>query len=221
MQQMISRPNPGGSTRLHTIIITAITLFALTGFIAGFGVGALARPAKQTPIAAQPTTAPIASQKTTPTPAPATQAMPLGCPDIQQATLSEVADGTTTYTVSAQAKDKSTGHGCDQNNKPITAQGITCRLWLIKGSIDPQDLSFNDNPANVNNLTNPFQHEVTGVLQFDNTTPQVEPCNQGVGTWKYTISPSVNKGIYWLFVATDWNGRFYNWSWDQVIIRNN
>lgn len=196
-------------------MITAITLFALSGLIAGFAVGAFARSPKQTQLAVKPTSAPIASQKATPTPTPqVAQAMPLGCP-ILQATSPEIADGTTTYTLSAQVKDKSVSL-CANENKSITAQGITCRLWLSKGS-DNTDIP-GDRLTHTNNLINPFPHEIDGGLTFDPTTPQVQPCNQGVGTWKYRIAQTVDHGSYHLMVLTDWNGQYYNWSWDLITI---
>src|SRR5262249_31908455 len=57
-------------------------------------------------------------------------------------------------------------------------------------------------------------------LNFDATTPQVQPCNQGQGNWKFTISSTVSPGDYFIVGLTDWQGMHYNWSWYQFRVVN-
>src|SRR5438067_10794854 len=99
MQQTMSRPQPNmqpnnqnkGPARTQSLIITAITLFALSGLIIGFAAGAVTRPQQ----AAQPTPQnnnnQTSIQKAQPTAAtPQTQPQQLGCPIINQSDSSGV-----------------------------------------------------------------------------------------------------------------------------------
>ncbi len=229
MQHMVSRPqgDNNGNSQVQTIIITAITLFALSGLMVGFAVGVFARPKQSaSPNVTQHNTIPVIGHTPTSTPTPGSQVVPLGCPSIDKASSlyqnnTQAADGATVYTLSIQARDKSSGKGCDDNNKPVTADGITCRLWLMKQSEDPLKLP-DDHLHDINTLNNPLpdNKEITGALAFDPTTPETQPCNKGVGTWKYRIAPSTEKGTYRLMVLTDWNGTYYNWSWGQIEVKN-
>src|SRR5438477_7338204 len=100
MQQMVSpprlpiNPNRSGvhsqSARPQSIIIAAITLFALSGLLIGFAVGALNRP-KQTPTTTpNKGNTPIVAQKASPT-VTLTSLTPsnLGCPYMNQYTEKE------------------------------------------------------------------------------------------------------------------------------------
>ena len=235
MQQVASRPqpNPGGNSGHQTLLITAITMFALSGLLVGFAVGAFVRPASPHTNTNKPSGVVVAGHPLTPTPTPAPQAVPLGCPEIKTTsavytTNTELPDGTTTYTFSAQVKDKSAGT-CSKNNKPILATGISCKLWLITRIPDGQILLFPKEDARLKHvdltapLTGTIQNtdfaEVPG-LQFDQTTPQLQQCNaQGQGSWKYTIAPTTPAGNYDLVVLTNWAGKYFNWSWINLTIK--
>lgn len=240
MHQVVSRPQPnqkgtGGGATPQAILVVAIMMFALSGLLIGFAVGTFARPAS--PRATLPkqrgTTALV--QHPTATQPPAIQLMPLGCPKIEKTssaftTVAQIADGTTQYTLSVQALDKSAGT-CSSNNKPIQAPGILCKLWLVPRIPDGQILLFPKEDARLKHgdlaapLTGTIQNtdfaEVPG-LQFDDpTTPQLQQCNaQGHGSWKYTITPTTPAGNYDLIVLTDWsNGRYFNWAWVNITIK--
>lgn len=234
MHQVASRPQSnqrgaGGGITPQAILVIAITMFALSGLLIGFAVGAFARPAS--PRANLPkqsgVTAPVHSP--TATQPPAIQPVPLGCPQIETTSSAYTADGTTTYTLSAQAKDKSVSI-CNPNNKSVASAGILCKLWLVPRIPNGQNLLFPKEDARLKHadltapLTGSIQNtdyaEVPG-LQFDPTTSQVQPCNaQGQGSWKYTVAPTVPPGNYDLVVMNDWStGRYFNWTWIIVTIK--
>jgi hypothetical protein len=218
-----------GITQAQTIIITVISLFALCGFMAGFAFGAFVRP---TGALTSPTThnqnIPIIAQNTPliPSPTAPTQPQPLGCPDVEANATNMVADGQTSYEGTVQAKDKTGDQGdmCSDiaQEKPIVTDGITCRLWLTKAQDTSKDLlKASSQLQHVDQLSNPLPDEIQSGLLFDSSTPQVQPCKQGLGNWKFSISPTVNSGNYFIMGLTDWQGIHYNWSWYQVTIQNN
>lgn len=239
MYQVASKPQPGqkgtgGGATPQAILVIAIMMFALSGLLIGFAVGTFARPASpQVTLPKQsgptvPAHSPIATQP------PATQPVPLGCPQIENTSsaytiAAQLADGTTTYTLSAQAKDKSAGT-CSPNNKAVASSGVLCKLWLTTRIPDGQILLFPKAYARLNHadltapLTGTIQNtdfqEVPG-LNFAATTPQLQPCDaQGHGSWNYTIAPTVPAGNYDLVVMTDWStGRYFNWTWINVTIK--
>ncbi len=210
--------SPRGPRASRGIIITAITLFALSGLLLGFTAGALARP-KQAQTGThnndglQPVTLQTKTTQTSPTTTPAQ--IRLGCPLITADNNTLKANNTINYTLNVQAADKSAT--CLQG-KPVHEAGITCKAWLIKSSDDPKELPA-DRLLHVDGLGQPLPHEIANGLTFDPTTPQVQPCNdQGQGTWKYGVAASVDKGHYRLMVLTDWQGKFYNWSWVDITV---
>jgi hypothetical protein len=218
MQQTMSRPQPNmppngqnsGPARTQSLIITAITLFALSGLIIGFAVGAVTRPKQAAQPTATPATNPIAHQAQ-PTTAPKTEPVPLNCPIIDQSDGTGAADGTTIHTFQAHAVDKS--GKCAQSGKAVEAPGITCKLWLSKvpdnGSVD-----IGSAWKTIATVSQPFKGEVQNGLMFDSTTPQTQKCNdKGQGMWKFSISPDVKPDDYYLVVLTDWDGKYANWSW--------
>jgi hypothetical protein len=225
MQQTMSRPQPNmppdnqnnGPTRTQSLIITAITLFALSGLIIGFATGAVTRPQQ----AAKPTVAPTANtiaKQAQPTATQATvQPVPLGCPIIDQADQQGPADGTSTYSLQMHAVDKS--GTCAASGNAIHQPGITCKLWLTKSTND----AVKGTEAvgnNINAVKQPIQGEVEGSLLFNSATPQTQMCNsQGQATWKFSISPTVKHGSYFLVVLTDWNGKYYNLSWTNFNVQ--
>ncbi len=207
-----SRPRPVQSSQSATRIITiAIIMFALAGLISGFAVGAFLRPGKLTErnVSRQP---PQVNSAHTPT-VTITRSqtpIPLGFPAIDHYQYVEVADGSTTYTFTA--------HAINKQGQPIHASGITCKIWLTKdGNVNPTiTLSRLQSVAT---LDQPFPHEVQGALAFSSTTPQTQTCNNGQGTWNYTVAPSVEKGLYYIVVLMDWSGVHFNWSWVAIVIK--
>lgn len=219
MQQTMSRSQPNlppnsqnsGPARTQSLIITAITLFALSGLIIGFAVGAVTRPKQAAQPTATPATNPIAHQAQ-PTTAPKTDPQPLGCPIIDQSDNVGVADGTTIHTFQMHTVDKS--GKCAQSGKAIEAAGITCKLWLSKTTDDALKGAAAVN-TDIKAIAQPIKGEVENSLTFtDSQHPQTQMCdNQGHGFWKFSVSPTVKKGSYWLIIMVDWDGKFYNLSW--------
>ncbi|HWS82687.1 MAG TPA: hypothetical protein VN207_00340, partial [Ktedonobacteraceae bacterium] len=210
-----------GTTQAQTIIIIAITLFALSGFVVGFAFGTFTRPQGETTQSAiQNHDIPVVSQKTssTPPPTPQPQVPSLGCPDVEANVSQMVADGKIAYEATIQAKDKTGNQGdkCPDiaQEKPVVADGITCKIWLTKAQDSSGDLSNDSSQLqHVDQLNNPSPNEIPSGLIFDPNTPQVQPCKQGQGHWKFTISPTVSPGDYFIVGLTDLQGIHYNWSW--------
>lgn len=218
-----------GVTQAQTIIITAISLFALSGFMVGFAFGAFGQSKGQaTTSNTQNHDIPVVSQNTlsTPSPTPQPQLQSIGCPDVEASVPHMVADGQTSYETTVQAKDQTGNQGNACSNialeKPIVIDGITCRLWLTKAQDPSKDLiSASSQLQHLDQLNNPLPDEIQSGLLFDPSTPQVQPCKQGQGSWKFTISPTVSSGRYFLMGLTDWQGTHYNWSWYSITIQNN
>lgn len=229
MQQTMSRPQPNippnnqnsGPARTQSLIITAITLFALSGLIIGFAAGAITRPRQ----AAQPTTVAKSNQSTVqqaqPT-AEATKVTPqkLGCPVIDQGDGEGVADGSSTHTFRAHVIDASAGTSGSNcfNGKPIQAAGITCKLWLTKSTDDAvkgAEAVWTD----VNAVKQPIKGEVEGGLIFSGAQQTQMSNNQGQATWKFSVSPDVKHGDYFVVVMTDWDGKYYNLSWWKFTVK--
>jgi len=217
-----------GTPQVQSIIITAITLFALSGLMVGFTVGALARTPQSSnnnQNSANLTTHTTPTSKPTPTPN-APISIRLGCPNFSYTNPTTNPDGTFVYNATIQAEDKT---GTDANGtchlaleKPITADGITCRIWLVPAQLEnvTTDLSNDKNQLqDPTTFNQPFPHEIQNALLFDPTTPnQVQTCKQGSAQWKFTLSPSVDKGDYFLVGLTDWQGKFWNWSWSKITV---
>jgi hypothetical protein len=228
-----SQPTRNGTPQVQSAIIIAIALFAFSGLMVGFAVGAFVRPAKQPTANNSNQTQIIANHPTptsTPDPTPTTPVfIALGCPAFSNFSSAANADGTFKYSVTIQVKDK-TGEQdgkCDvRQEKPITADGVTCRLWLVPKPDDPnndQGTLFATSAANqlqnINMLNQPFPQEIQNGLVFDPaTTSEVQPCTQGSAQWKFTIAPSVPKGNYNVIGLTDWQGKSYNWSWQTIAV---
>ena len=217
------------SAQSRTIAVIAICLFAMAGLISGFAVGAFVRPGQtQTGNKPPPGKTPIVAVQTqTPTPTPQQQhPINLGIPQIEHVSYTEVADGTTTYTLSAQVVAKGSG----QPGSPVHASNITCKLWLVQHIPNGKMFNISTNDLkNVNNLQNPITGtvdnqpyaEIPGLTFFDTNSPQTHLCtSKGKGTWTYQVAPSVAPGVYDLVVLTDWSGIHYNWSWVQITVKN-
>lgn len=221
-----STHHTGSQTR--SIAIVAVILFALSGLISGFSIGAFIRPPKSAPTDpnALGTTPPLAAQSPVSTKGPRTiKEVPLGWPVIEYFNSMEIADGSTLYTFSAYPVDQSVnaGHGTE-----VYASGITCKVWLIQHIPATAHLSLPiPTLQNISAIQNPITGtakgqqyaEIPGLL-FDASTPQTQACNpRGVTNWKYQIATTVDSGKYNLVVLTDWDGKRFNWSWSDIFVK--
>lgn len=215
--QMWSEQNAGrAQTSTRKFIMTVILLFSLAGLIVGFTVGGLTasrvHPTTNDTGPAKKST-PIVQRTAAVTPSPTPENIQLSPPTVTTYTSSEKADGTSSYTFSAQATDKVTG-------KAITVADVTCRLWLT------QDTNATDTALKANNyallhttdtFTQPFPQEVPNALNFTAPSTQVQNCaTGGPTTWTYTLAPTVQPGTYFLYVLADWKGKHFNWSIRQL-----
>ncbi len=222
MQQVASGRGPNSNSRANNrsaiIAILALLLFALSGLLTGFATGTFTRP-KQTAQQNKSTNSsnngtnssgntsvpPTQTQTPQVTQTPNILEVGLGCPGVQYS-VQEVRG--MSYQVQAQVLDKAPN--C--TGKPLHISGITCRLWLTK------DSNFGDNipkerVKSVDTLQQPFPKEEENGLIFSDKTPQVQQCNpQGPTIWNYQLSPSLDKGTYYLMVLVDWQGSLYNWT---------
>ncbi len=221
--------NHNSNTQVQSVIITAITLFALAGAILGFSVGALTHTPHSTPnsqannnAAANKATKPAIA---TPTISPTPTALPqqLGCPN---PTLGSPLTGSFTYVFTLQVMDP-TGTKNKQCHleleKPITSNGVTCRIWLTKANSNGTPQIGEDDQAefqDIAHLTKPLPHEVVNGLQFDSATPQTQPCVNGLGKWNITLSPNLSKSHHYYIVGLTSNGVSYNWSWSVQLTAN-
>ena len=198
----------------RAIAVISIVFFAIAGLLSGFAVGAFTRPTQQQFSSTTTTSLTPPQQKPGHTPTATVhiqQSIPMNPPTVQQVAYVETANGSTPYTVTAQAVDKT--------NQPIHSQGITCKLWLTADSKVTVNIPTSRLTA-VDTLAQPFPKEAQGVLNFAATTQQTQPCNSnGQGQWSYTISPSIKHSTYYLVVLMDWGGIHYNWSWANITIK--
>lgn len=208
------------NTSSHTVVITAVILFALSGLISGFAFGAFIRPK----VAFLPTVGsenkPTIQQTSTSKPKPTSHPIPLGFPTIDTYTFIERAGGSTVYTFSSTVIDK--------QGRPVHASDITCKLWLVQripsNAILQIPLSV---LKDVNTLQNPVPGTADGTsypevsgLNMDGSTPQTRFCNaNGQTIWKYQVATTIDPGEYDLVVLADWGGVHYNWSWIHIQIR--
>lgn len=224
MQQVTSQPqsNPnfraGGNSRSTTIIILALLLFALSGLMTGFATGAFTRPkpTSQTQTnKGKPGVPPTATHKQTPIAnATATpEVTKLSPPFVTHYDLSEMADGTTNYTVSAYPVDQQTG------KQPHIAD-ITCKVWLTKDEKATATLiGKQDTLRSIDTVSGVLPTEIDNGLNFV-STQQTQMCSANSPTsWTYTIPPSIDHGKYFLMVLTDWKGNAYNWFALQVNVK--
>lgn len=226
--QTLDRKNPTKlSSQTRKIATGAILLFALSGLISGFAVGAFVhlKPATGTTHNTGSGTVPIAQNTRTATVATQPDPVRFDYPKIDQVASFEKADGSTFYTFSAHI------------NVAVRASDLTCKLWLIP-RVPPGDIIVYppvDILKDVNNLSNPITSDaahhnydiIPGItfpeiqdLNFDPSTPQTQPCTtyQQV-TWKYQVSTTAQPGNYDLVVLFDWQGKHYNWSWVNIEIK--
>jgi hypothetical protein len=218
MQTLSSqRPNP---INQHTrkIAFFAILLFALSGLISGFAVGAFVhskpRGSGTTPTSSG--TTPIAKETRTSVSTTIAEHVNLDLPVINQGDYSyfQIANGSTNYTFSTQIINK------DKN--PTQAPDITCKLWLTKEG-DVNSILRADQYSllrTIDNIQQPFPKEVVGAFNYIAPSQQTQPCAPtGKTSWTYTISQSVDPGTYSLVVLADWKGKSFDWSWRQIVIK--
>ncbi len=188
--QSSSKLNP----QTRKIATIAIVLFALSGLISGFAVGAFVHHRSAT-VTTHKTSSGLQSVVRITQPPVITrtpEVVTLGEPQITDFISSEMANNSTSYSLSALIIDKA--------NNPIQASDVTCKLQSI-GAIQQ-----------------PFPGDASG-LNFT-TTQQTQPCtHNGKTTWNYTVSSSVDSGVYYLVVLADWQGKHSSWRWIEVRIK--
>ncbi len=209
MQTLSGRSSNGLSPQTRRVAILAVILFALSGLISGFAVGAFVRPKiGGTSNTGGNTITPIVQQTKTTTPVSALKPEEMDYPKVDQYSSRELADGQTLYVFSA--------HATNASGNPLHTTGITCKLWLTRKQVLPQHNEWSPVEA----LSNPVKGEEPNSLVFDPSTPQTQPCNaNGEGTWKYQVAQTVDPGTYFLAVVTDWAGVHYNIWWQEVAIK--
>ena len=220
--QTVSRQHPNHvHQQTRKIAIVAILLFALSGLISGFAVGAFVHPKAQTGTGTgtdntSSKTTPVAHATQTTVPTTTVEHINLDLPVIGQGDYAyfQIANGSTNYTFSAQIINK------DKN--PTQAQDVTCKLWLTKDG-DVNSILRADNYAllrSVDTFQQPFPKEDVGAFNYIAPSQQIRPCAPtGKTSWTYTIPQSVAPGTYNLVVLADWKGKSFNWSWVNIIIK--
>jgi hypothetical protein len=207
-KERITGPTNHSGPQSRTIAIVAVVLFALSGLISGFSIGAFIHPKlTSTGTGTSATQPPIAQQTpvTGKTPHPQ-RPFVLGEPEIVHYTYTEVADSSTPYTFSGQVVNSS--------GRPVYKSDITCKIWLTQHG-NTMSVINADNFKRLKafaTIQDPFPQEVVGGLNFSAATPQTQTCSaSGNTSWNYTVSTSIDPGIYFIVLLTDWNGVHYNW----------
>jgi hypothetical protein len=202
------------------IAVVAILLFALSGLISGFAVGAFTHSKSRIPGTTTPAssgTTPVTQMTRTPVSTAGTKNVNLDFPVIKQGEdfrFLQIANGNTGYTFSASILNK--------NQTPIQVPDVTCKLWLTQNRDINSILAANNYamPREIEKIQQPFPDEVVGYLNYISPSQQIQPCSQnGKTSWNYTISPSINPGIYYFVVLADWRGKSFKWSWVSIEIK--
>ncbi len=219
--QTLYRQSPNNvSQQSRKIAVIAILLFALSGLVSGFAVGAFVHPGTGTNANTGPGTTTVAQNTKTSVSTGTLTPVKLGWPVFNlPITYIQKADATTPYIINIQVVDQSKS---PEKGNPVLAPGITCKIWLTKDGNINDEIQANDNQRlkSVDTIDEPFPGEIPGALNFDPSTPQTQQTNgNGQATWKYTIATSVDPGGYHLVVLVDWNGIHYNWSWLNITIK--
>lgn len=215
--QTWSGPNTGGaSSPTRKFITTILIIFSLAGLVIGFTVGGLTQPKTTKTGSTNPQTQPTVSAQITATATPTATPAPdivLDPPTITKYIFSEVADGTTTYTLSVQPLDKNT-------HKPISAADITCRIWLAQKLNETNSALKANNYAllkNIKGFDQPFPQEVANGLTVTAPASQVQLCaSNGATSWTYSLPPTVQPGSYYIYILADWKGIHFNWNARQI-----
>jgi len=216
MQTWSGQSPKGAVSATRKVTTTIVLVFSLAGLIAGFAFGGLTgtkahpTPANTGPVKKQ---TPIVQATVTPTPTATPVDIQIDPPTVTKFSSSEIANGATNYTFSAQPIDKN-------SHQPITVADVTCRLLLTSDTnATNTDLSANTYALlhNMSSFAQPFPHEVANGLMFTAPNALIQPCAaSGPTTWTYTLSPTVQAGTYYLYVLADWKGKHYNWTIRQI-----
>jgi hypothetical protein len=221
MQTVASQYPNNINQQTRKIAVVAIILFALSGLISGFAVGAFVHPKSQTRTGmgngtSGSKTTPIAHATHTTVPTTTVEHINLDLPVISQGDYSyfQIANGSTNYTISSLIINK--------DKTPIQASDVTCKLWLTREG-DVNSILRVDQYSllrSIDTIQQPFPKEVVGAFNYIAPSQQTQPCvSTGKTSWSYTISQSVNPGTYSLVVLADWKGESFNWSWVQILIK--
>ncbi len=218
--QTLSSQHPNNlNPQTRKIAVVAILLFALSGLVSGFAVGAFGHSKAKTGTGTAPTgskTTPITQITHTPVSTTTTEHVNLAEPVIKLGDYStfQIANGSTNYALSALIINK--------NQTPIQVSDVTCKLWLTKEG-DVNSILRADNyaiPRTIDTIQQPFPKEVVGTFNYIPPSQQIQPCAPtGKTTWSYTISQSVDPGTYSLVVLADWKGKSFNWRWVSIVIK--
>ena len=236
MQTLSSRRSNSLSPQSRRIAVLAILLFALSGLISGFAVGAFVRPKIGGTANNQGgnNINPIVQQTKTATPVPQPRPQTIRVESVDSFSSPEVPNETT-YTLTAHLRPV-----LGTDHQPVHATNLTCKLWLInrlpenQGVYIPSDIAKNVSTINepitsqgapLDDPTTPIPNtsypEITQSLVFTGGTQQTESCGtQGEVTWRYQVSQSVAPGKYMLVVLYDWNGKHWTWYWVDIVIRS-
>jgi hypothetical protein len=218
--QTVSSQHPNNiNQQTRKIATIAILLFALSGLISGFAVGAFVHPKAQTGTGTGATgsgTTPIVHATHTQGTTTGAGNVNLADPVIKQGDYpyTQIANGSTSYTLSALIVNK--------NNTPIQASDVTCRLWLTRDGDVNSVLGADDYhiPRSIGTFQQPFPHETVGALNFIAPSQQVQFCApNGKTSWTYTISPSIDAGTYYLVTLASWKGKSFNWYYVAIVIK--
>ncbi len=236
MQTLSGRRSNGLGPQSRRMATFAIILFALSGLISGFAVGAFVRPKvggtgnnNGTGITR------IVQQTKTATPAATPRPQTFSIQGLGGVGYVEVPDGTTTYTLTAQLNPV-----IGTDGQPVHANNLTCKLWLISRIANDQNVYIpSDIAKNVNGISGAFTAlatakngdqntplagvtypEIQQALNFSGSTSQTQACStDGNVTWRYQVSTSVPPGKYTLVVFYDWSGKHWNWYWVNILIK--
>src|SRR5258708_6122183 len=201
MQTVYGQSSSKANPQTRKIATIAIVLFNLSGLISTFAVVAfvLHRPATVTTHKTCSASKSVVRITQPPVITSTPEIVTLSEPQITDFISSETADNSTGYSLSALIIDKA--------NNPIQASDVTCKLWLTKDANVSSDIET-DNGAQLQSIgaiQQPFPGDASG-LNFT-TTQQTQPCtHNGKTTWNYTVSSSVDSGVFHLVVHPDWQG---------------
>jgi hypothetical protein len=215
MQEWTNSPRTSTYQPARNIVTYSILCFSLAGLIFGFATGGFLGRSPSTPKTLPQTTHLI--PRSTPSPVitatPTPEDILLDNPIVTHISTSEKADGTTSYTFSAQIVYKGT-------KTPITVTDVTCRLWLTPdNTAEDTALSTSKYAAlhNTANLNQPLPLESVGAMIFTAPSAQVQPCAaNGNTTWTYTLSTALPAGTYYIYALSDWKGRHFPWYASQI-----
>jgi hypothetical protein len=219
MQTVSSQYSNNVNLQTRKVAVIAILLFALSGLMSGFAVGAFVHPKSQTGAGngtAGSVKTPIVHATHTTVATTTVEHINLALPVISQGDYSyfQIANGSTNYTISALVMNK--------NTTPIQASDVTCKLWLTREA-DVNSILRADQYSllrAIDTIQQPFPKEAVGAFNYVAPSQQTQPCAPtGKTSWSYTISQSVNPGTYSLVVLADWQGKSFNWSWVQIVIK--